>query len=343
LEIPADLKTMIITKESSLELAIADQQNLGICPLVLSQWLVARHNDLVLATANAVGFTPSKISSKMMGHHDLIAYDKHALMRFIKDRCATHGPGGRLQIDFKELERHLRHEFTKPELSFELELFKWLGETSSGTSQLAALIPQRDLSPEVDSRLRTEIHSPVEAATCLQKAQMAATFIVNSGASLASDNIGEMKLGEYLKRVLAESADCLPSATARTEVNLNNFDAFVRLLKSIIQHDPMEPLPSHYKDNLPQRLEDELRKAAQAMLEKLETLAVAMGDLVDMALKDNGPNPDQKLLDWLCPALEYSLDEGEIAKKVNDTFPHGLKMRHWAGTYGLIQNIIGSN
>merc|ERR1712183_79512 len=114
-------------------------------------------------------------------------------------------------------------------------------------NELGSLIPQRDLSPEIEERLRSEIRSPVHAATCLQKVQIAATFIVNSRESLSSDTMGEVKLAEDLSSVLAEGRNCLPSATACSEVCLFHVDAFVRLVKRIINHDPMECLPVRYK------------------------------------------------------------------------------------------------
>merc|ERR1712151_685068 len=126
LEIPDHLKTFYIKKDSTLNCAIADEKDLGICPLVLTQWLVARHNDLVQSAALAGGYPIRRLASTTLGHHDVIVYDKDMMMRYIRDRCVTHGAGGKLNLDLVELERHLRYEFAKPELSFQLRLFQWL-------------------------------------------------------------------------------------------------------------------------------------------------------------------------------------------------------------------------
>eukprot|EP00928_Gymnodinium_smaydae_P026157 TRINITY_DN20620_c0_g3_i1.p1 TRINITY_DN20620_c0_g3~~TRINITY_DN20620_c0_g3_i1.p1 ORF type:complete len:2296 (+),score=626.34 TRINITY_DN20620_c0_g3_i1:937-6888(+) len=341
LEIPAALKTFYITRDSPLHCAIADEKDLGICPLVLTQWLVARHNDLVQSAALAGGYPIRKATSTTVGHHDVVVYDKEMLMRFIRDRCVTHGAGGKLNLDFVELERHLRHEFARPELSFHLRLFQWLGESSSGSNSLAQLIPQRDLPPEVESRLRGEIRTPVLAAGALQKLQMAATFIVNSRDSLNSEVMAGMKVSDYLSSVLAEPQDSLPSSTARSEVHLCHVDAFVRMLKGVIHSDPMEQLPFKYKAELESDLKKKVCKAATEMPELVERIVRAMQGLVDN-MQDGGADQEQKMSDWLCAYLEMIFEDSEAADAVGSHFPADLKLKHWNATYLALKQTLES-
>jgi len=336
LEIPDALKTVYLSKDSKLECAIADEKDMGICPLVLTQWLVARHNDLVQAAAIVGGYPIRKVSSKTMGHHDVILYDKEVMMRFIRDRCVTHGAGGRLNLDLVELERQLRHEFARPELAFELRLFQWLGETSGGTNSLMALIQQRDLSPEVEGRLRNEIRTPVQAAACMQKLQMAATFIVNSKDSLETDTIGGMKLADYLAQVLAEPPDSIPSATARAEVCLHHVDAFARLIKSVIHHDPMDLLPFKFKVQLDAALEAKVAKAAAEIQDQVESTIKAMEALVD-TLESKPPDAEQTLTEWLGTYVDLIFSDSNCAAAITRAFPAELKLKHWDSTYRILR------
>lgn len=340
LEIPAHLKTAMasISKASPLSCAIADEKDLGICPLVLTQWLVARHNDLVQSAALAGGYPIRKISSRTMGHHDVVVYDKEMMMRFIRDRCVTHGPGGRLNLDLVELERHLRHEFAKPELSFHLRLFQWLGEGTQGSNMLKEHIAQRDLPPEVEGRLRGEIRTPVLAAAALQKLQMAATFIVNSRDSMSSDVLSAMKLTDYLSSVLAEPPDSFPSATARSEVNLCHVDAFVRLLKNIIHADPMETLPEKYKMKLGSDLEARVSVAAATLSpDRVEGVTQALLSLVDY-LSDGGIDKEQQIIDWLEPLLA----DPELGAAVRSNFPAELALKHLDALYRALKKALAA-
>merc|ERR1719491_1588597 len=74
LEIPDHMKTVIVNEESSMVYCICDQENEGICPLVLTQWLVARHNELVQIVAAAQSYPQRKVSSRLLGQHDVVNY-----------------------------------------------------------------------------------------------------------------------------------------------------------------------------------------------------------------------------------------------------------------------------
>eukprot|EP00927_Polykrikos_kofoidii_P010323 TRINITY_DN14364_c0_g1_i2.p1 TRINITY_DN14364_c0_g1~~TRINITY_DN14364_c0_g1_i2.p1 ORF type:complete len:2263 (-),score=477.65 TRINITY_DN14364_c0_g1_i2:108-6365(-) len=336
LEIPANLKSFSISKESAMVCAIADETGMGICPLLLTQWLLARHNDLVQAAALAGGYPVRKESSTTVGHHDMITYDKATMMRFIRDRCVTHGAGGQLDLDLVELERHLRHEFARPELSLELQLFKWLGEDAAGGNELRNLIPQALLSPEVEGRLRAEIRTPVQAARCMQKLQMTATFIVHSREALSSKALGQMKLSEYLEKVLQEEPEGLPSATARSEVYLCHLDHFVQVVRSIIHNDPMEPLNAKYKAEISTELEAALRSAAESMKDQVELIAMVMERSVDY-FRETTFDGAQNMSDWL-PAFIQD-EDSHCSSLVEKAFPAELKLKHWEATYRVLKKV----
>merc|ERR1740121_573469 len=245
-DIPEGLKKVRIDQNSSMSLCIVDPENEGICPLALTQWLVARHNELVQVVSAAIA-KPNRtereaqqrqsapVSSRLLSEHDIVKYDEQALMRFLQSRCVTYAVGGRLNFDFKQLEQQLRRELARPEITMEMPAFQWLGQTVV-QAELKSVIQQKDLLPDIVERIRVEINSPSLANLCLQKVQMAGSFIQKSG-SFSGEHAGETRLSEYLSAVLAESTDSIPSAVARREVCLWHLSAFEKLLKQVINCD----------------------------------------------------------------------------------------------------------
>eukprot|EP00929_Paragymnodinium_shiwhaense_P043162 TRINITY_DN22233_c0_g2_i1.p1 TRINITY_DN22233_c0_g2~~TRINITY_DN22233_c0_g2_i1.p1 ORF type:complete len:3205 (-),score=983.73 TRINITY_DN22233_c0_g2_i1:80-9475(-) len=339
LQIPDMLKTVFITKDTAMEFAIATDTDCGILPLVLTQWLVEQHNGLVQAAALSGGYPPRKVSSSLCGHHDTIQFDKDALVRYIRDRCVTHGQGGRLEIDFLELERHLRHQFAKPEIALHMGLFQWLGDQdASFTNELMAVVPQRDLDLEVVARLKAEIRTPVQAAQCLQKLQMAATFIINSKEALVASTLGKMKLVDYMEQVLSEPGESLPSATARAEVHIHHVDAFVKLVKGVIYQDPMDALPGIYKAPLPPALEAGLQAAI--MHEGLRGKLAMICEIMERGVEDftSGTNaPSTPMVGWVANFIDYREGDGPCARLVEQVFPAGLEMQHWEASYRVLK------
>merc|ERR1712176_486836 len=96
------------------------------------------------------------------------------------------------------------------------------------------------------------------ANTCLQKVQMSIAFILKSGGGLSGEHAGEMLLSDYMRSVLSESSDSLPSPTSRKEVHLCHVDGFAKLLKQLINKDPMEYVDVKYKKPLPKDVELQL-------------------------------------------------------------------------------------
>jgi len=362
LEIPQHFRSVVIDRETSMLFCIADPDNEGICPLALTQWLAERHNELVQVVSAAI-VRPSKgdaanarqgvrqspaVSSRLLGQHDVVKYDEQALMHFLKSRCVTYGVGGGLNFDFKQLEQQLRRELARPEITMELRGFQWLGESHAQTSELKAVIKQKDLPPDVIERIKAELISPSLAHRCLQKVQMAVSFIQKSG-SFSGEHAGETKLCGYLSSVLAESPDCIPSAAARSEVYLWHLSAFDKLLKQIINKDPMDDVDLIYRSDLPTELARELDGAKPSLP---PTLATEMADFAEAYLTENVLNSEETIVSTLTYWLEgkcepdtdadgkVSPEDAAVARQaaqdrdaVQMHLPPDLLMKHWVSTY----------
>jgi len=333
MELTENLKKVQLTRDSEMIWCIADSSNEGICPLALTQWLVERHNELVQVVSAARGYPGRKVSSRLLGQHDVVCYDGEELMRFLRTRCVTYGVGGNLNFDFQQLEQHLRQELVRPEITIELRAFQWLGETFAAMSELKTVIRQRDLSPEVVDRLKSELTSPSVANLCLQKVQMSISFILKSAGAL-KEHAGEMLLSDYFRSVLSESSEALPSATARVEVHLWHVDAFARILRQTINKDPMDAIDPKYKVDLPEELERELLAAKRQLPEQLADI---LGSFGESRLGETWIAAESPMIDTLKEVISEDVDGHDLAQLVQDLLPSGLQMQHWGATYQLLR------
>ena len=95
------------------------------------------------------------------------------------------------------------------------------------------IFQQQALSPRTITRIKQEIYSPSLARCCLRKVRMARSFIQSRGCP-AGGRAGDTRLSEYLSSVMAETADCIPSSVARSEVCLRHLNDFETLLDQVV-------------------------------------------------------------------------------------------------------------
>jgi len=338
LELSENVKQVMIDEDSAMLWCIADSEGEGICPLALTQWLVERHNELVQVVSAATGFPSKKVSSRLLGQHDVIMYDENELMTFVRSRCVNYVGGGKLNFDFKQLEQQLRREMSKPEITMEIRGFQWLGEAFSGSNELRAVIKQRELMPDVLERLKGELTSPTLAHVALQKVQMSKSFILQSGGGLSKEHGGEMLLSEYLQNILAESHDSMPSRTARSEVHLCHIDSFVKLLRQIINKNPMDGIDPKYKIDLPKELAD----ALAAVKSNLPAAFVDfLGNFAERHLtQETYIGGEVELMDIVNQSRDddrYTLNPEDFATIQKSLSSVGLKMKHWAAVYNTLK------
>jgi hypothetical protein len=335
LEISESLRSVMIDEDSSMIYCILDSENEGICPLALTQWLVARHNELVQIASVSDKISARRVSSRLLGIHDVIKYDGSKLMNFLQSRCVTYGDGGKLHFDLVQLERNLRRELARPEITVELRAFQWLGEAFTQTAELKEVMKQKDLSVDIMQRIRVEIMNPTLAHACLQKVSMSVSFILKAGGGLSEENTGELLLSEYMRNVLCdESVSSIPSATARAEVHLWHIDAFASLLKQIINADPMDLVDGKYKVDLPEDLQEAILRVKGDLPKDLATV---LAQTAEARLgKDAGIGPETPLMD----TLGFVWQEHDAAELpiLKESLPKDrVLMKHWASVYRLLK------
>eukprot|EP00928_Gymnodinium_smaydae_P026162 TRINITY_DN20620_c1_g3_i2.p1 TRINITY_DN20620_c1_g3~~TRINITY_DN20620_c1_g3_i2.p1 ORF type:complete len:2734 (+),score=683.56 TRINITY_DN20620_c1_g3_i2:907-8202(+) len=333
-ELTDNLKQVRMSRDLALIWTIPDSQGEGICPLALTQFLVERHNELVQVVSTSGKYPARKASSRLLSQHDVIHYDGDALMRFLKSRCVTYGIGGKLNFDFDQLESSLQRELNRPEITVELRAFQWLGENLGALSELRTVIKQRDLPKDVAERLQMELASATVAHGCLQKVQMSTAFILKSGGALSNEHAGEMLLSQYLRDVLSESAESLPSRTARSEVHLCHVDAFAKLLRQLINKDPMENVDPKYKAELPETLKAALLAARSRLPAALPEI---LGNVAEARLSESYIGANTSILDTLDATWEDLTEDREGLDALQKHFPRELQMQHWCAVYRLLR------
>jgi len=312
---------------------IADSEGEGICPLALTQWLVERHNELVQVVHLATKFPGKKVSSRLLGQHDVIMYDEEELMNFVRSRCVNYVGGGKLNFDFKQLEQQLRREMSKPEITMELRGFQWLGQAFSGSNELQAVIKQRELSPEVLLRLKEELASPSVANLALQKVQMSISFILKSGGGLSKEHGGEMLLSDYLRNILADNFDAIPSVIVRSEVRLWHLDAFAKLLRQIINKNPIDGVDPKYKADLPEDFEEALVAAKPKLPPALIDI---LGNFAEAHLSTQNIGTEYAMMEIITTLRDDNTLTVADYEAIQANLPTGLKMKHWAKVYSVL-------
>jgi hypothetical protein len=348
-ELPAEVKRVQMTENTTLAYCIADERDEGICPTALMNWLQARHNELVRvvceanreanegpARAPAQGQDDSseRISSRLLEHHNTVNFAQDDLMRFLKNRCVTYGVGGKLNLDLDQLEQHLRQAMAKPQIYIEHKQFNWLGEQSGNTlNELHEVIEQRDLAEDVAERICSEISQASDASRCMQKVQMAVTFIMKSRAGFSTDNqAGDMLLSEYLRNVLSEEEDSLPTLTGRREVKLHHVDHFVKLLRSKLSQNPMDRVDPQYKFNLEPALEHALRS-----LDVPPGVADAMQHFAVGYLGQETVGANSKLVETLEHMPKFP--SNDATDQLIKAFPQEIQMKHFAAVYNVFASM----
>eukprot|EP00746_Dinoflagellata_sp_MGD_P036569 gnl/MRDRNA2_/MRDRNA2_18774_c0_seq1.p1 gnl/MRDRNA2_/MRDRNA2_18774_c0~~gnl/MRDRNA2_/MRDRNA2_18774_c0_seq1.p1 ORF type:complete len:721 (-),score=121.05 gnl/MRDRNA2_/MRDRNA2_18774_c0_seq1:5-1900(-) len=333
---PEEYRQVKIDENYPLSFAIMDEADEGICPHLLTHWLVERHNELVQIVNVANGIPNDDIpivSSRLAGPHDLCSYNERLLMLYLRNRCVTYGVGGRLNIDLSQLERHLRRELLRPMVQMESQKFHWLGEATAVSSSLRSTITQKDISPDIGERLKGDLSQPSIANACAQTVQTAIAFIQASGG-LGMGNAGEMLLSEYLSSVLRDSAfESLPSQIARAEIRLWHLDAFLSLLKQLTLTDPMEGINKKYKAPLTDDLKEQLKAAMESMPLTVDLLLEAIATMGRDYLKEEYIKAEVPMKQTLQPFIEMDATLEGAVSWVETTFPDDLLMSHWVGVY----------
>eukprot|EP00931_Biecheleriopsis_adriatica_P017997 TRINITY_DN1271_c1_g1_i1.p1 TRINITY_DN1271_c1_g1~~TRINITY_DN1271_c1_g1_i1.p1 ORF type:complete len:4782 (+),score=1057.93 TRINITY_DN1271_c1_g1_i1:65-14410(+) len=324
-----------ISRDDYLAMAIPDRdaQGVGMYALAVLTWTVAQHNELVQVAAQAVGYPARKVSSRLLSQHDVIKYKMSDLLMYLRSRCATWGAGGKLNLDLKQVELQLRREMAHPEITIEMGEFQWIGQSFTAGHDLSTAIPQKDLLPDTIERLKNELQSPAVANMCLQKVQMSISFILKAGSSLSKDHAGETRLSDYMQRVLSEPMESLPSATARADVRLFHVDSFVKVLKSVINKDPMDTIDVKYKAPLPKELETLVKGFAKDLPEGVVEM---MGDFAEKGLSTGSIGEKETIVPTLEPVREMLECSDEAWDAVKKHFTDEMKLKHWASIYKIL-------
>uniref|UniRef100_A0A6U6J4S5 Uncharacterized protein n=1 Tax=Zooxanthella nutricula TaxID=1333877 RepID=A0A6U6J4S5_9DINO len=138
-------------------------------------------------------------------------------------------------------------------------------------------------------------------------------------------------LCEYLSTFLADSSESIPSATARSEVCLWHLGCFEKILKQLMNQDPMDSVDPKYRKDLPEELRDQVI-AAKANLPA--ALADAMAGIAEAYLKDTFMGEDAPLQDTL-QAWPDLADEDIATARAH--LPRDLSMQHWVAVYRLLR------
>lgn len=95
-----------------------------------------------------------------------------------------------------------------------------------------------------------------------------------------------------------------------------------------------------FKAEMPEKVKTVLKTSAMGLeIEKREKAVSAMEGLVNM-VKNEPPNAEHKLSDWLPFAIEYNIGDAECAADVDKILPADLLIKHWEDTYKVFKATV---
>jgi hypothetical protein len=209
----------------------------------------------------------------------------------------------------------------------------------------AAVSPQRELSEEVQRRIKQELNSPELAQRCLRACEMCLNFLRTSGGD------PRQSLVEYAHEVLL--INCHDEASGLhfgflgdrrgDAVCLAHVNALWRLLHKLVYPDQFSALAAKYREKLPAKLQPRFSRYCMSL--KPGTRAL-LADTLEAFVRDNlleeeTRRPDAgakeefigKLLtnnDWRAAMDMAPLDLPELLEFTDSMphFPNDLKLKH---------------
>jgi len=240
-----------MTMDTPLCFSLPFEEDEGVVPLALVQWLVNEHNtflytvdELLLMNGSEVQRNgPQKnasISSRFAGSSHMLHHSVADLLHFVEHRCTAHR-GSYLVYDLSKAEFYLIERFLngKPVIDLELRMFEFSSDVSSVGSALLTLqskLEQEQLSPDIEQAARRELSHPSAAARCKELVELALSFLAatggDSGFKLGA-SLGNLPLAHYVRDVLLLPEDSLVSATIISRVRLRHLSSLVSLLREL--------------------------------------------------------------------------------------------------------------
>jgi len=268
--------------------------------LTIARFLGEKHNrfvnrvDEALLTRGRERQTTRQgvVSSKFFSSAHSLSYDlAGGFLPFVEKQCVQYSSSGNVVYDFRKAEQYLLDVYfsSKPLIDLEVRMVQYANMQSEGTSQLKQKVKQEALSKDTCDKIVKELGSASRARQCLELLETCISFLQATGGSFVQTlDVGEKKLGEYVKTVLMMDEAEFGSRLIGDVVRLKHIDSLWRLLREYTVVDPFEAVRPKYKEPLDEKLAASLTHACEKL--DTRTLLPCLRDFIEEILTEDYMN-----------------------------------------------------
>lgn len=346
--IPAIYREVVQDEKTPLSFSLPYEKDEGVCPLTLLRALGARHNQfierlnealLLRGREHVATARESNVSSKFFSTSHAINYDlQGAIEPFLEKQCVQYSSNGNVLYDFRKAEQYLLDVVFsgKPVIDLEIRMMQYTNTQQEGTYLLKQKVRQEPLSKETEEKILKELGSPSVARACLELLETCISFLQATGGSFVQKlEVGEKKLGEYVKTVLLMEEAEFSSNTISQTVRLKHVDALWKLLRDYTVVDPFASVQARYREPI----DEKMREVVTASVEHLD-LKQMMPLMKEFMQTQCGENCQMNHEESLKVCMSFlGVSDGELTLGdlpwFSKFFPEQVKMRNLLDTYNV--------
>jgi hypothetical protein len=279
--IPPMYKSLTQEKDTPISFSMPSEKDEGICPLMLARFLGEKHNrfvqrvdELFLMRGRELQRSTARqsvVSSKFFTNAHALTYDlQSGFLPFVEKQCVQYSVSGNVQYDFKKAEQYLLDIYFngKPLIDLEVRMIQYTNAQAGGTFLLKQKVKQESLPKEMTDKILKELGSPAQARHAQELLETCISFLLATGGSFVQQlDIGDKKLGEYVKTVLLMEEAEFGSSIISQQVKLKHIDALWKLLRDLTVVDPFSVVHAKYKA----ALDEKSAQALATVCDRLDT------------------------------------------------------------------------
>jgi hypothetical protein len=272
LEIPAEYRNISMNIRTPIAFSLPSNQDEGLCPSALLQWLVELHNRcmeevgrLLLLQGREQGVV--RIPSRFVSSVHVLRFDiENEVVPFLEKQAVTMScevSNTRQKSDdssqaYFAAEQFLLDTFfaAKFPIDLNLKLFEFANEKMTSKSAMDEKVPQEPIPKEISERVERGLSSIAFAQQCLELIEVCMNFLQATGGSIVGslgEDVGNKLLLVYIRDVLLMKDDSEVEIfnSILQGVQLKHLSSLRAILKDMTTVDPLEKVNGAYKEDLP--------------------------------------------------------------------------------------------
>jgi len=353
IEIPQQYQSVVMSEDQPIGFSLPTNKDEGICGIALTRFLGEKHNrviemvdELLLMRGETLQRAEDKdsknervVTTKFLAPAHTISYDlEGGFIPFVEKQCVEYTAAGGLTYDFKNAEQYLLDVYFtgKPLINIEMRMFQFANEAGAlSTALLKQKVAQEALPRDIQTAILKELGSPSQGRKALELLETCIQFLQATGgaANIQQLDVGEIKLGDYVKSVLMMKEAEFGSNIISSRVLLKHIDSLWRLLRDYTVVNPFANVRPRYKAPLDGKQKEKLL-ASCAKLD-LVVLLPLMKDMIVSSLNEDTFGTEAKLKDSLAYLTAGDVFLADLPWF--EHFPDDLHNKHFLESFKVLE------